>query len=158
MPAPSRQLPKAKLTLLLAEADVIVRFVIAEHLRSCGLIVVEAANADEAKTILLARPKIDYLLADAQLAGPVSGFALAQWVRRHRPGLVVVLSGGLRGKADMASDMCERAAKKRSPHDGATLHDRMQAMMAERDRRSRKPSSTGIFAAPRRRTGERRGG
>ena len=52
---------------------------LADHLRGCGLNVLEAASAEEAKTILLAGAKVDFMLADAQLAGPVSGFALAQW-------------------------------------------------------------------------------
>lgn len=141
MPGPKSKSRKTNTTLLLAEDDVIVRLVMAEHLRACGLTVIEAASAQEAKIILLTGAKVDIMMADAQLAGPVSGFALAQWVRRNRPGIAVVLTGGLKSKAEAAHDMCERAAKQTPSGDPTSLHDRIAAMIAERDRRLRKPSS-----------------
>lgn len=141
MPVPKSKKPSPTIILLLAEDDVLVRFALAEHLRSCGLGVIEAASAQEAKTVLLAGAKVDIVLADAQLAGPVSGFALAQWVRRNRPGLAVVLSAGLSNKAQAAHDMCTRAAKRHGRGDPAGLYDRIAAMIAERDRRARKSSS-----------------
>ena len=140
----ARSKSKPELTLLLAEDDVIVRLVLAGHLRGCGLNVIEAASAEEAKTILLAGSKVDFMLADAQLAGPISGFALAQWVRKNRPSIAVVLSAGLTNKTQAAHDMCRRAVKKDGHGDPISLHDRIASMTTERDRRSRKPSTATI--------------
>lgn len=138
---PAAKVKSSLPSILIAEKDVIVRLTLAEHLRSCGLMVYEAASAMEAKAILIAGVRIDILLSDAQLAGPISGFALAQWVRRNRPGVAVILTGALHGKAQAATELCERAAKRPSPHDAVTLSDRIAAMMAERDRRMRRPST-----------------
>lgn len=140
-----------KLTILIAEEDVIVRFALAEHLRGCGQTVVEAADAKEARAIFLAGPKIDILLADAQLAGPISGFALAQWVRKSRPGVAVILTGPLSSKAQACHDLCERVGKHKTLRDASGLADRIHSMQAERDRRSRKPPSEAAVRVPRRR-------
>jgi CheY-like chemotaxis protein len=142
----SKSKSKPDLTLLLAEDDVIIRLVLADHLRECGLCVIEAASAEEAKTILTAGAKIDFMLADAELAGPVNGFALAQWVRRNRPGVAVVLSAGAHNKAEAAYDMCRRTAKKDGHGEPASLRDRIASLTAERDRRLRKSSTAAVRA------------
>ena len=93
-------------TILIAEDDVIVRLGLARHLRSCGFDVLEAAGAAEAKTLLQRGPDIDVLLADARLAGPECGFALAQWVRRYRRRIEIHLTGSLANKAETVMRIC----------------------------------------------------
>lgn len=127
--------------VLLAEDDVIIRLGLAEYLRGCGFIVLEAAGALEARTILMAGPKIHILLSDAQLAGPESGFALAQWVRRHRPEVKVLLTATTANKIETAGSLCSHSPK----HEVKNLETRVRTMMAERARRARKPASS---AAP----------
>lgn len=143
---PSAKSSRKPRTLLLAEEDVIVRLGLATYLRECGFVVIEAASAVEARAVLMAGPKIDILYADAQLAGPESGFALAQWVRRHRPSVRVILTATLMNKAEAAADLCSR-------RDAVWLKDHIASMIAERTRRERKPSSS--ESAPRRRAPKR---
>jgi DNA-binding NtrC family response regulator len=138
-------------TILLVEADVIVRFALAEYLRACGLTVIEAPNSADARAVLVAGPTIDVLMSDAQMAGGENGFTLAQWVRRHRPNIEILLMSSLTQKAQIASDFCARYSDRKSPSDAATLASRIQAMMAERKRRTRPPSSTANVNAKRRR-------
>ena len=134
MPTKTKQ---TRRTLLLAEADVIIRLAIAEHLRACGFAVLEAAGAQEARAILLAGPEIDILMSDAQLVGD-SGFALAQWVRRHRPRMRVVLTSTRANKVEAAGALCTHSPG----HDAASLETRLRAMLAERARRLRPPASS----------------
>jgi len=134
--APRKSSPK-KLTVLLVEADVLVRFALADHLRACEITVVEAVNADDAKAILVAGPKIHVLFSDAQLAGEGSGFVLAQWVRRHRPGIEVVLTGSILSKVDAATELTSRMPACAPSGDASKLTAKLNTMIAERKRRLR---------------------
>ena len=83
-------------TILLVEGDVLVRMPISQYLRDCGYKVIEAANAEEAMTVLSHKETtIDIVFTDIEMPGAVDGFGLAQWVRQHRPGLEVLLAGTL---------------------------------------------------------------
>ncbi len=135
-----RKAPKKSTAVLLVEEHVIVRLALAQQLRACGYTVFEAASAHEARSILLAGPSIEILMSDARLAGPADGFALAQWVRRHRPNIEVSLTGVLSGKALAVNEFCDRLRSKPSPQDGQALTDRIRAMLAEHERRARKAS------------------
>ena len=54
--------------ILLVEDDIIIRLGVADYLRGCGFVVLEASGSKEARTIIIAGPKFDILLSDAQLA------------------------------------------------------------------------------------------
>lgn len=133
----SRKPSKKMATVLLVEADVLVRFALADHLRACEITVVEAVNADDAKAVLVAGPEITILLSDAQLAGEGSGFVLAQWVRRHRPSIEIILTGSIASKAQAAADILVRMPECAPNGDTATLTAKLNAMLAERKRRLR---------------------
>jgi DNA-binding NtrC family response regulator len=130
------------ITVLLVEADVIVRFAIAEYLRTCELAVIEAAQAKDAKEILVAGPEVHVLMSDAQLAEGGAGFALAQWVRRHRPSIEVILTASTLAKAQMAAQFAARIPHCSPPSDAVGLETKLNAMLAERKRRLRKPPKT----------------
>jgi CheY-like chemotaxis protein len=133
---------KSAQRVLLADEDVIVRLGIAEYLRDCGLIVLEAATSQEAKVILQAGSDIDVLFSDAQLAGPESGFALAQWMRRNRPGVQIILEVSLESKTAAAFELCCPPNRHKSL-DSQALATKIQTMIAERRRRTRPQQSAG---------------
>ena len=133
----SEQTSSKKFSVLLVEADVLVRFTLAEHLRACDITVVEAVDADDAKAILLAGPEIAVMLSDAQLAGEGSGFVLAQWVRRHRPATEVVLTGSIASKVEAVVEIAGRVPECTPGTDAATLAAKLNAILAERKRRLR---------------------
>jgi hypothetical protein len=58
-------------------------------------------------------PQIHVLFADARLAGDDNSFALAQWTRRYRPSITVILNAGLLRKSVAAASLCSR---NQSPH------------------------------------------
>jgi DNA-binding response OmpR family regulator len=82
-------------SILLVEDEVLVRLSIADELRQAGLTVLEAANADEASTILESHSeRVGVVLTDVQLPGSMDGLALARLVRSRYPAIrLVVLSG-----------------------------------------------------------------
>lgn len=125
------------LVVLLVEADVLVRFALADHLRACAIKVIEAVNADDAKAILVAGPDINTLLSDTQLAGEGSGFVLAQWVRRHRPNVETILTGSIASKTQAVAELAARIPDCTPQSDAATLTANLNAMLAERRRRLR---------------------
>lgn len=131
MPAANACSPGA--TILVAEDDVIVRIALAEYLRGCGYRVFEAAGSLEAKTVLLEGPEIHVLFADARLAGEENGFALAQWTRRYRPKIAVVLTAGLANKSEAAAQLCSK--NHAEPPLASHLRDSIRAMRARHIRR-----------------------
>lgn len=127
-------------TILLAEEDVLVRVAVAGYLRDCGLTVIEAASGREAKTVLQHGPEIDVLFADARLAGDDNGFALAQWTRRYRPRVAVVLCVNVEAKTNAAASLCSGGDAPPTP--AAFLRQRIGTM-----RRGRPRSGGGTRAA-----------
>jgi CheY-like chemotaxis protein len=63
--------------ILVVEDDVLVRMPISQYPRDCGYKIVEAANAEEAKTVLSHKETIIDLIFTA-ISGTVDGFGLAQ--------------------------------------------------------------------------------
>jgi DNA-binding NtrC family response regulator len=150
MPARRSASRSKKTTILLVEADVIVRFAIADYLRSCDFVVIEAVDAGDAKAILVAGPKINILLSDAQLADHASGFALAQWVRRHRREIEVILTASVDSKAQAAAELAARLPECRPPSDAQGLAAKLNGMLAERKRRLRQQPRSVTTRTPRR--------
>jgi CheY-like chemotaxis protein len=72
----------------------LVRLCIADYLESCGFAVLQANNADEAIEQLRDHGSIGAMFSDIQMAGSMDGAALAQWSRRERPDVKVLLTSG----------------------------------------------------------------
>ena len=122
--------------VLVVEDEVLIRLAISGYLRDCGYRVFEAANADEARTILQqADLEIDLVLSDIEMPGSMDGFGLAQWVRKNRPGLDVVLVGTTERAADAAGDLCEKGPMLAKPYEPQILVDRVKQLLATRARR-----------------------
>jgi DNA-binding NtrC family response regulator len=86
-------------TILVVEDDILTRMAAADHLRDCGYRVLEAADAEEARTLLRASEPIEVVFSDVNMPG-VDGIRLAQWIAKEFPDLKVVLtSGDLRNAA-----------------------------------------------------------
>jgi|SRR5579859_5209166 len=122
-------------TVLVVDADVLVRLTISAYLRDCGYRVVEAATAEEAQTVLLQTElTIEAVLADADLPGPTDGFALSRWIRDHRQGMKVLLAGTPARAAERAADLCEQGPDLARPYEPQLVVDRIRRLLAERDR------------------------
>lgn len=125
-------------TVVVVDSEVLVRLVIAAYLRDCGYRVVEAASAAEAMQILDRDDvRADVVLCAVDLGGETDGFALAQWVRRRRAGLEVLLAGTVAREAHLATDLCDQGPALSRPYEPQAVLDRIRRLMARRPRSPR---------------------
>lgn len=77
--------------ILLAEDDVLVRFMTAEILREAGYVVLEAVDASEALALLSTGHPLDLVLSDVRMPGQMDGTSLTFSIKKLRPSLPIVL-------------------------------------------------------------------
>jgi CheY-like chemotaxis protein len=81
-------------TVLLVEDEPLVRLVAADILVDANFRVIEAANADEALTVLKAGVQVDVLLSDVEMPPGMNGYELAKQVSQGWPTVEILLSSG----------------------------------------------------------------
>ena len=89
----TRLRPQTPPTVLVVEDDVVIRFMVADELRSCGFKVLEASTADDAVTILETFP-VHLVFTDVYIPGRRSGLDVARVARDLRPTPHVILTSG----------------------------------------------------------------
>jgi len=118
-------------TIMVVEDEVLIRFVVAEYLRECGFDVIEAANVDEAVELLTSDvAAVDLVFSDVQMPGTRDGFALARWVREHRPNVPVILTSGTARTADLGEDLCSIGPVEQKPYHHGSLEKRIRRALA----------------------------
>ena len=126
------ELPQPQETILVVEDEVLVRMPISQYLRDCGYRVIEAANAQEAVTVLSHEETVvDVVFTDIEMPGALDGFGLAKWVREHRPGVEVILAGTLPRTVRQAEELCEEGLLPK-PYDAQAVHDQIRRLLAAR--------------------------
>ena len=128
--ASDEPVPAPPPAVLVVEDDVLVRTVLAAYLRECGFDVVEAGSADEAIRVLEAGIRVDIVFSDVNMPGSMDGFGLAQWLRRERPGLKIILTTGAGRTAKEADELCEHGPILAKPYNHADLERRLRALLA----------------------------
>lgn len=126
-----------KPVVLVVEDDVLVRLVLADFLRKCGFIVVEASTADEAINLLEEDVPADFVFA-AQRAEPDkrNGFYLANWIRTNRPNINVIISAGVARKVSNAGELCENhGTTLPKPYNPAEVEQTIRRLLASRQAR-----------------------
>ena len=109
-----------------------MRMPISQYLRDCGYRVIEAANAQEAVTVLSHEETVvDVVFTDIEMPGALDGFGLAKWVREHRPGVEVILAGTLPRTVRQAEELCEEGLLPK-PYDAQAVHDQIRRLLAAR--------------------------
>lgn len=89
--------------VLVVDDEEMVRRIAAESLRRLGFTVLECPNGDAAMTLLSDVSRtIDLLFTDIHMPGALSGAALADQARTHRPHLRVLLTSGNARSADLS--------------------------------------------------------
>jgi DNA-binding response OmpR family regulator len=132
-------------TLLVVDSNIITRFHVCAYLRECGFKVIEAVSAEEAISILMEPAlTVDTLMSDVDLSGPMDGFALAQWMRREKPGLPIILAATPGRAAHAAADLCESGPLLSKPHDGQVLLDRIRRSLSSRTSGGYKTEGAGL--------------
>jgi CheY-like chemotaxis protein len=90
---PSPSAP-AKVTVLVADDEPVVRIVVAESLADAGHRVLEAESGETALELLRAGHRINLLITDIHLAGGLDGRDLADRARKILPDLKVIFMTG----------------------------------------------------------------
>lgn len=121
-------------TVLVVDAEVLVRAVIAAYLRDCGYRVIEAADAAEAKLVLEHDDggDVGVVLSAVELTAEEDGFTLAQWIRQRRPACEVMLAGTPARAAEVAGDICEQGPGLTRPYEPQTVLDRIRRLLARK--------------------------
>jgi len=120
-------------TILLVHGDILVRSALASYLRDCGYRVIEAANTAEAITLLEQDDaSVSVVFTDVGMAGDSEGFELAQWVRRERPHVEVVMAGTPARAAAVAGDLCEDGPMRTKPYDPQSVAAEIRRLLAKR--------------------------
>jgi PAS domain S-box-containing protein len=97
---PSETVPRAAGEIvLLVEDNADVREVTRSHLTGLGYRALEAENGAAALDILRSGAAIDLVLSDVVMAGGLSGFDVARWVRANAPSVKILLTSGYAGEA-----------------------------------------------------------
>jgi DNA-binding NtrC family response regulator len=117
--------------------DLLVRTPLAEYLRECGSLVLEASSAGDARILLEdGSRRVDIVLAEVT-SGEASGFAPASWVRTHLPNTQVVLAGTIATATEKVGDICQEEPALSKPYDHRLVLDHIQRLLAARDRKDR---------------------
>lgn len=116
--------------ILVADSDVLERHAIADYLRNCGYIVIEATSSDEVVTVLEAEHvSVDVMLCDVQIKGQKTGFELRAWVREERPALKVTLAGSVEKTAEAAAELCDEGPQLSRPYDPQMVVNHIKALL-----------------------------
>ena len=119
-------------TILLVQAEILVRHPLAEYLRDCGYGVLEAGSPDEARQIAASEHHFDIVLLDAGNSG---GFELAQWFRTIDRPCEVIITGSVKKAVQDAMELCDDGpAPDHTARHRAILAE-IQLRLAARDRR-----------------------
>jgi CheY-like chemotaxis protein len=88
-------------TVLVVEDEPLVRFMAMDIVEEAGFQVLEAADADEALSLLDQPDRIDIVFTDIRMPGSIDGMVLARTVRRRWPATRVIVASG-HGSSDEA--------------------------------------------------------
>ena len=124
--------------ILLVEDEPLVRLVAADLLSDAHFRVIEAADAEEALTVLKAGVPVDVVLSDVEMPPGIDGYDLAWEVHRRWPSVAIVIASGRKWPAQ--GDLPPGATFLAKPYSSMALLTRVlaaartaQAARAERD-------------------------
>ena len=117
-------------TVLVVADEVLVRMAVSNYLRECGYTVVQAGDAQEAIEVMTSGVAVDIAFSDIAMPGSLDGFGLAQWIRRERPDIKVVLTSGVARSAKAAGELCKEGPMLAKPYEHADLERRIRALLS----------------------------
>jgi DNA-binding NtrC family response regulator len=99
---------KRRKTILIVEGDFLTRWDVAEYLRESAYTVVEAVDAQEAKSVLAAGTMVDAVLCNVNLTPNLEGHEFLQWIGLRYPKLPVLFTSMDRNAADLIDQTSTR--------------------------------------------------
>lgn len=86
--------------VLVVEDEAILLFSISDELQEAGFRVLEAADAQQALTLLERHPDVKVIFTDINMPGSMDGLALARYVRDRWPPIRIVVTSGKQRPSD----------------------------------------------------------
>src|ERR1700758_4358401 len=86
--------PGSSANVLVVEDEMVLRMRAVDLVEDAGFTAVEAANADQALSILESRSDISLLFSDIQMPGSMDGLKLAYAVHERWPSIKIILVSG----------------------------------------------------------------
>jgi DNA-binding NtrC family response regulator len=117
--------PKPLGVILLVEDEPLVRLVAADILMEAHFRVIEAADAEEALTVLRADVDVDVVLSDVEMPPGMNGYELAWQIHRNWPWMGILMSSGR--EWPRVNDLPPGAAFLAKPYSYATLLSHVMA-------------------------------
>jgi CheY-like chemotaxis protein len=116
--------------ILLVEDEALVRMLASDILtEEAGYRVIEAVNADEALTLLEARPDVRLVFTDVDMPGSLNGFTLARIVDMRWPEIGIIVTSGYPRPG--AGDVPKKARFLPKPYRPSHLIKLVQDMLGE---------------------------
>jgi PAS domain S-box-containing protein len=108
-------------TVLVVEDNPEVRELTLQRVEGLGYVAIEAENGAAAIRMLEADEDVQIVLSDIVMAGGVSGYDVARWVREHAPHIKVLLTTGYAAEEAEAKPDAADVAILRKPYKRADL-------------------------------------
>jgi len=112
--------------VLVVEDEPFVRLDAIDTITSAGFKVIEAANADEAMTLLETRLDIGVVVTDIQMPGSMDGLMLAATIRNRWPPIALIVTSGR--IVVQPHDLPERGRFLPKPYSGTHLIEAIQSV------------------------------
>ena len=117
-------------SVLVVDGDVLVRHAIADYLRNCGYVVIEAATTDEAVIVLQRKTlAVNAVLCHAQAPGRMNAFEFRVWAQVQRSELQIALAGNIESAAQKAAELCEEGPQLARPYDPQSVVSYIRRMV-----------------------------
>jgi two-component system, response regulator PdtaR len=125
--SPSKSTP----VVLIVEDDPLLRMLAVEVVEEAGFVALEAADADEAVTLLESRLDISLLFTDIDMPGSMDGLKLAHAVRDRWPPIKILLvSGHVRLQpSELPSNSCFVG----KPYRAAAMVEQLRSIVSPRN-------------------------
>jgi CheY-like chemotaxis protein len=114
--------------ILVVEDEPLIRFAIVDYLEDAGFVVLEAANATAAITMLETHPEIQAMFTDVDMPGGVTGLLLSKAVRDRWPPIHIVITSGKANLTDKELPLRARFLSK--PYDPSGVVSLFQELIA----------------------------
>jgi CheY-like chemotaxis protein len=131
VPEVSSNITQTQLTVLVVEDEFLVRWAAAEFLRERGYTVIEATNVADAISIFELGTHVDIVFSDVHMPGELTGHALAGWLDRNHPNVLLLLTSASATEADKFPTSTKRRSIVK-PYELGEVSAQIESMRSER--------------------------
>jgi DNA-binding response OmpR family regulator len=118
-------------TILVVEDDAFIRMALVDAMADEGFDVLDVSNALEAIAVLGQDQRVDAMVTDVDMPGPLNGLHLATMAARVFPAMLTAVSSG---RHEVAAQLSEGALFFPKPCSGSIIARRMRDLLVDHER------------------------